>query len=70
MIIIDKKKLKEIYPPNFRLDGDIRKWHVNEDGTIGIEGFLPFDGFEPYTHDGVEGLLNKEKKLFIPNKVV
>lgn len=70
MIIIDKEKLKEIYPPNFRLDGDIRKWHVNEDGTIGIEGFLPFDGFEPYTRYGVEGLWNEEKRLFIPKEVV
>jgi len=69
MIYIDKEKLKEIYPPNFRLDGDIKKWHVNEDGTIGIEGFFPLEGFEPCTRDGVEGLWNEEKRLFIPNEV-
>ena len=69
MVYIDKEKLKEIYPPNFRLDGDIQKWHVNEDGTIGIEGFFPLEGFEPCTRDGVEGLWNEEKRLFIPNDV-
>lgn len=69
MVYIDKEKLKEIYPPNFRLDGDIQKWHVNEDGTIGFEGRFPLDGFEPYTCDGVEGLWNEEKRLFIPNEV-
>lgn len=69
MVYIDKEKLKEIYPPNFRLDGDIKKWHINEDGSIRIEGVFPLEGFEPYTHDGVEGLWNDEKRLFIPNKV-
>ena len=67
MVYIDKEKLKEIYPPNFRLDGDIQKGYINEDGTI--EGVFTLDGFEPCTLDGVEGLWNEEKRLFIPNEV-
>ena len=66
---IDKEKLKEIYPPNFRLDGDIQKGMLMKMELLELRGFFPLEGFEPYTHQGVEGLWNEEKRLFIPNEV-
>ena len=47
---IDKEKLKEIYPPNFRLDGDIQKGMLMKMELLELRGFFTLEGFEPYTH--------------------